>query len=89
MGNLFTDNFLNNVIESGKQKNNLARKPLLEFLKSNSKIKCPRNSASEDNLQCLFGTWLDLSDLSSDSEPKSTDSNMASFRVSVLSSLFS
>ena len=61
--------FLNNVIESAKQKKtkknytacNLAWKPLLEVLKSNSKMKCPRSSASEDNRQCLFGTWLDLS----------------------------
>ena len=37
----------------------------------------------------LFGTWLDLSDLSTDREPKARNSNIASLRVSVLTSLFS
>ena len=31
-----------------------------------------------------FGTWFDLSDLSTDYEPKTRNSNIASFRISVL-----
>ena len=38
---------------------------------------------------CLFGTWLNLSDLSTGRELKARNSNIASFRVSVLTSLFS
>ena len=52
-------------------------------------MKWPRSAAGEDILQWLFGTWLDLSDLSTDREPKARNSNTASFRVSVLISLFS
>ena len=42
------------------------------------------SSAGEDILHCLFGTCLDLSDLSTDHEPKARNSNIASFRISVL-----
>ena len=80
------------MIEPAKKKkkaSNLALKPLLEFLKSNPKIKWPRSSANEDNLQCLFRTWLGLSDLSTDREPKARNRNIASFGVNVLTSLFS
>ena len=42
------------------------------------------SSAGEDILQCLFATWLDLSDLSTDHEPKARDRNIAFFRISVL-----
>ena len=31
-----------------------------------------------------FGTWFDLSDLSTDYEPKTRNSNIAFFRISVL-----
>ena len=51
--------------------------------------EAPRSAAGEDILQWLFGTWLDLSDLSTDREPKARNSNIATFRVSVLISLFS
>ena len=37
-------------------------------------------------IECLFGNWLDLSDLSTDREPKARNSNIASFWVSVLTS---
>ena len=50
--------------------------------------EAPRSAAGEDILQWLFGTWLDLSDLSTDREPKARNSNIATFRVSVLISLF-
>ena len=43
----------------------------------------------EDILQCLFRTWFDLSHLSTDREPKARNSDIASFRDSVLSSLYS
>ena len=36
----------------------------------------------------MFGTWLDLSDLFTDREPKARNNNISSFRVSVLISLF-
>ena len=93
----FLISFLNNVIESAKQKKiytscNLVLKPLLllTLIKSNVReIKWRRSSPCEDNLQCLFGNWLDLSDLSTDREPKARNSNIASFWVSVLTSLFS
>ena len=52
-------------------------------------MKWSRSAADEDILQWLFGTWLDLSDLSTDREPKARNNNIASFRVSVLISLFS
>ena len=52
-------------------------------------MKWPRSAAGEDILQWLFGAWLDLSDLSTDREPKAGNSNIAIFRVSVLISLFS
>ena len=51
-------------------------------------MKWLRNAAGEDILQWLFGTWLDLSDLFTDREPKARNNNIASFRVSVLISLF-
>ena len=83
----FLISFLNNVIESAKQKKNYTP---CYLVKSNIReIKCLRSSASEDNPQCLFGNWLDLSDLSTDREPKARNSNIASFWVSVLTSLFS
>ena len=79
------------MIESAKKKNytacNLALKPFLEFLKSNQMIVF--TSAGEDNLHCLFGTWLDVSYLSTGREPKARNGNIASFRVNVLTSLFS
>ena len=51
-------------------------------------MKWLRNAAGEDILQWLFGTWLDLSELFTDREPKARNHNIASFRVSVLISLF-
>ena len=70
---------------------NLALKPLLEFFNQikRKRNEWPRIAACEDILQWLFGTWLDLSDLSTDREPKTRNSNIAYFRVSVLISLFS
>ena len=52
-------------------------------------MKWPKSSAGENILQCLFRTWLDLSDLFTDREPTARNSNIASFRSSVLTSLFS
>ena len=70
---------------------NFALKPLLEFL---NQIKCKGNKVTEelrgeDILQCLFRTWFDLSHLSTDREPKARNSDIASLRDSVLSSLYS
>ena len=85
MWNLFSDKFFKECDRVGKTTTtnytpcNLVLKPLLELLKLNQmleKIKWPRSSASEDNLQCLFGNWLDLSDLSTDREPKARNSNI-------------
>ena len=52
-------------------------------------MKRPKSSAGENILQCLFRTWLDLSDLFTDREPTGRNSDIASFRSSVLTSLFS
>ena len=57
-------------------------------------MKWPRIAAGEDILQWFFGTWLDLSDLSTDREPKARTVTLLplgprAFRVSVLISLFS
>ena len=52
-------------------------------------MKWPRIAAGEDILQWFFGTWLDLSDLSTDREPKARNSNIAYFTGGVLTSLFS
>ena len=38
-------------------------------------MKRPRSAAAEDILQGLFGTWLDLSDLSTDREKKAFTSS--------------
>ena len=51
-------------------------------------MKWPRSASGEDILQWLFGTWLNLPDLSTDREPKARNSNIASFGVSVLISCF-
>ena len=89
MGNRFSDKFLNNVIESAKQRKSSSLEATSRISSIKSNVRDRGAPASEDNLQGLFGNWLDLSDLSTDREPKTRNSNIASFWVSVITFLFS